>query len=214
MASGLRGGRWRFAGAAVATACLVGCSSTDGAFSPTFLAPQSGPSGNAMQKQPTKDSEKLINLPATAADVNCPGVDVFEGGATSRVGGPANDAVRYQFNISDVARQCDPQGKDFALKIGVAGELLIGPAGSPGAYATTLRVQVKRDIDDKVLFDKNFHVAANTNGSAQASYRIVTDPIVLPLTRARLDMDYSIYVGLGGGAVVPAGHRHHARRSG
>ncbi len=158
-------------------------------------------------QQPTKESEKLVKLPATAADVDCPQVDVFEGGATSRAGGPANDAVRYQFDISDVARECDPQGREFALKVGVSGRLLIGPAGSPGAYSTTLRLQVKRDIDDKVLFDKSYRVAADTAGAVQAAYRVVTDPILLPLTRARLDMDYSIFVGLGGGALEPV-HRH------
>ena len=137
---------------------------------------------------------------------------MFEGGATSRVGGPANDAVRYQFNIGDVARECDPQGKEFALKVGVSGVLLIGPAGSPGAYSTTLRVQVKRDIDNKILFDKNFHVAADTSGAVQAPYRVVTDPIMLPLTRSRLDMDYSVFVGLGAGALAAGRHRrsrHH-----
>jgi hypothetical protein len=161
-------------------------------------------------KQPTKDSEKLIKLPTSAADLDCPPVDVFEGGATSRVGGPANDAVRYQFNIGDVARECDPQGQQFALKVGVSGVLLIGPAGSPGAYSPTLRVQVKRDIDNKILFDKNFHVAADTSGAVQAPYRVVTDPIMLPLTRSRLDMDYSVFVGLGGGA--PAATRHRRSR--
>jgi hypothetical protein len=161
-------------------------------------------------QRPTKESEKVVKLPATAADVDCPPVDVFEGGATSRVGGPANDAVRYQFNISDIARECDPQGQQFALKVGVSGRLLIGPAGSPGAYSTTLRLQVKRDIDDKVLFDKSYRVAADTAGAVQAPYRLVTDPILLPLTRARLDMDYSIFVGLGGGAVERSPrHRRH-----
>ena len=55
------------------------------------------------------------------------------------------------------------KGGQFALKVGVAGQLLIGPAGSPGAYSTTLRVQVKRDIDNKILYDKTFRVAADTS---------------------------------------------------
>lgn len=163
-------------------------------------------------QQPTKDSEKLIKLPTSAADLDCPTIDLFDGGATSRVGGPANDAVRYQFNIADVARECDPQGHEVALKVGVTGQLLIGPAGSPGAYSTTLRVQVKRDIDNKILYDKSFRVAADTSGAVQAPYRIVTDPIMLPLTRPRLDLDYSVFVGLGGGA--PVAHHRRARHRG
>jgi hypothetical protein len=161
--------------------------------------------------QPTKDSEKLIKLPTAPEDLDCPNIDVFEGGATSRVGGPANSDVRYQFDIADIARECDPQGNQFALKIGVAGRLLIGPAGSPGNYSTSLRVQVKRDIDNKVLYDKSVRVAADTAGADRTSFRMVLDPIVLPLTRARLDLDYSVYVGLGGGGAAPAKAGHHRR---
>jgi hypothetical protein len=210
----MRGRRaWAIAAIATLGVALAGCSSTDGAFSPTFLAPQSGPSGNALPQQATKESERLIKLPASAADIACPEVDVAEGGATARVGGPENAAVRYQFDISDVARECDPQGQLFALKVGVAGRLLIGPAGSPGAYATTLHLQVKRDIDDKILYDKTIPVAVNTQGAAQAPYRIVSDPIMLPLTRARVDMDYSIFVGLGSGG-GPVLHHRRGKRQG
>ena len=103
----------------------------------------------------------------------------------------------------------------FALKVGVSGRLLIGPAGRPGAYATTLRVQVKRDIDDKVMFDKSYRVAADTSGADQATYKVVSDPILLPLTRARLDLDYSVSVGLNvAGATVERHHRRHARHGG
>jgi hypothetical protein len=201
---------WRAGFAALLGLALASGFASDAAFADSSLNPLSW-FGNS---QPTKESEKLIKLPASAADVDCPPVDVFEGGATSRVGGPANDAVRYQFDISDVSRECDPQGTQFALKVGIAGRLLIGPAGSPGAYATTLRLQVKRDLDDKVLFDKSYHVAADTAGAVQAPYRIVTDPILLPLTRARLDMDYSISVGLGSGGAAAVTRHRRARHKG
>ena len=205
---------WRFAGVAAVAASLAGClSSSEGMFSPSFMTPREGPASTAKPDAPAKDSDKLIKLPARAEDVDCPVVDVSQGGATSRVGGPSNQDVRYQFDISDVARECDPQGQQFALKVGVAGRLLIGPAGSPGSYSTTLHVQVKRDIDDKVMFEKSYPIAANTSGADQAPYRIVTEPIMLPLTRARLDMDYSISVGLGAGG-APAARHTRARHRG
>ena len=37
-------------------------------------------------------------------DINCPEVDIAEGGAAYRVGGADNASVRYQFNIGDTAR--------------------------------------------------------------------------------------------------------------
>jgi hypothetical protein len=169
-----------------------------------------GPATPRFQPPATdRPSDKLVKLPAAPEDLDCPEVGVAEGGATSRVGGPATEQVRYQFTIGDIARECDPQGGLFALKIGVSGRLLIGPAGSPGAYGTTLHVQVKRDADDKMLIDKTYKVSADTAGAAQAEFRFVTEPYQLPLTRARLADDYSIYVGLGqgGGAVM------HTRRS-
>jgi hypothetical protein len=197
---------WRLAGVAAIAAPLAGCLGEEGVL-PSFAGPREGATVNNNQN---KDSEKIVKLPARPEDLDCPDVDVFPGGATARVGGPANEAVRYQFNVSNIARECDPQGNMFALKVGVAGQLLIGPAGKPGAYSTTLRVQVKRDIDNKVLFDKSYRVAADTNGGDQGSYKIVADPVMLPLTRARLDLDYSVTVGLGAGAPAES---HHRRRS-
>jgi hypothetical protein len=72
---------------------------------------------------------------------------------------------------------------------------------------------VKRDADGKIVFSKSYAVAADTNGGNRGSYNIVTEPILLPLTRARLDADYSISVGLAqnGGA---APHQRRPRRQG
>ena len=81
-------------------------------------------------KLPKNASEKPIVLPVASQDINCPEVDIADGGASLRVGGPENASVRYQFNIGDTARQCDPAGPgQAAVKIGVAGDVVIGPGG-------------------------------------------------------------------------------------
>ena len=84
--------------------------------------------------QPTANpTDRLKVLPVAAQDINCPEVTVADGGAALRVGGPENSSVRYQFNIGDTARQCDPAGTGQAtVKIGVAGEVVMGPAGQAG----------------------------------------------------------------------------------
>jgi hypothetical protein len=160
----------------------------------------------------TKESEKIVKLPANAAELDCPEVDIFDGGATARTGGPDSQSVRYQFDITDVARQCDPDGAQFALKIGVAGRLLIGPAGSPGSYSSSLHVVVKRQPENKPVFEKTIPVSVSTNGGVQAPFRVITDPVLLPLTRARLDDDYSITVGLGAGGAKAAKPRRTKHR--
>ena len=183
---------------------LSGCAATEGLWpAPTSHDP--------MPKMAERESDKLIKLPAAPEDLVCPDVDIFEGGATARVGGEASTSVRYQFSIRDISRECAPQGNQFALKIGVAGHLLIGPAGAPGAYGTSLKVEVKRDLDDKVVFAKTYRIQADTKGDARAPYSFVSDPIVLPLTRARLDQDYSVLIGLGGSTQAPKTRHRHKR---
>src|ERR1700760_3245676 len=93
------------------------------------------PDAKAVTVQATaRPSDRMKVLPVAAQDINCPDVAVAEGGASLRVGGADNASVRYQFSIGDTARQCDPAGPgEAAIKVGVAGQVVIGPAGSPGS---------------------------------------------------------------------------------
>ena len=69
------------------------------------------PNSKQVVLQPTaRPTDRLKVLPVAAQDINCPEVTVADGGAALRVGGPENSSVRYQFNIGDTARQCDPAG--------------------------------------------------------------------------------------------------------
>jgi hypothetical protein len=199
------------AGAALLT--LAGCAQNDSLLPPSLFGPQTPRPGMVLPKGVDRQSDKIVKLPTSPEDLDCPDVGVAEGGASARVGGASNEEVRYEFTIGDVARECDPQGNQFGLKVGVSGRLLIGPAGSPGEYSTTLHVQVKRDDDGKMLVDKAYKIAVNTGGDAQGPFNFVTEPMMLPLTRARLDQDYSITVGLGqgGGQVL---HVKRSRRKG
>jgi hypothetical protein len=196
-----------------AVLALAGCAQNDSLLPPTLFGPPTARPSFQLPKGTDRQSDKIVKLPTAPEDLDCPDVGVAEGGASARVGGASSQEVRYQFTIGDVARECDPQGNQFALKVGVSGRVLIGPAGSPGAYSTTLHVQVKRDDDGKLLVDKSYKIAADTAGADQAPFNFITEPLMLPLTRARLDQDYSIMVSLGqgGGQVL---HVQRARRRG
>jgi hypothetical protein len=197
---------------ALAVAGLCGACSTMQTMIPG-VADSRTQSGVESHQGPVTPADKIVVLPMAPSDLDCPPVEIADGGATARVGGPDSKSVRYQFDISNTARECDPQGKQFALKIGVSGLLLIGPAGSPGTYATTLRVAVKDEAAKKNVFEKSFKIEANTSGGVQAPFQLVTDPILLPLTRTDLDNFYSIEVGFGSGSGAVREHVRHKTRA-
>ena len=158
-------------------------------------------------------SEKPTVLPVASQDIACPPVDIAEGGSALRAGGPDNASVRYQFTIGDTARQCDPAGpQQAALKIGVSGELVIGPAGSAGTFSAPLKITVRQESDKKEVFSQTYKVEATSDGIAAGRFRVITEPIILPLTTLQLADVYSISVGFEGGSPGASAPRHQRRR--
>jgi hypothetical protein len=188
---------------AVAALCSA-CGSVDpGAMLSSLPMPSFG--GGAPQTASTTPAA----APALPSDIDCPQVEVQDGTAAMRVGGDTNESVRYQFDIANVARECHIVGKQFSIKVGVAGSLLIGPAGKPGAYTAQLRIAVRRESDQKPAFSELYKVAADTAGRDQAPYQFVSEPIMLPFTRQQEDQDYTVLVGFDNGPVGrPAKPRH------
>ena len=183
-------------------ASLAGCQSL-GDFAPSSA--KSVHNGSAVPPRddaPAADRMKVA--PLGPNDLDCPYIDIADGGASMRVGGADNKSVSYQFDIHNVARECLPQGDTFALKIGVTGLLLIGPAGRPGAYSTDLKIVVANVGDKKTVFEKTYRIAADTQGGAEASFELLADPIVLPLTRTDLDMLFNVTIGFGRSVDAPA----------
>ena len=216
-----------------ALGALTGCDTVGGAFSSAgssvggFLShrdPNSesinlgaSPDAKAVVLQPTaRPSDKLKVLPVAAQDINCPEVTIADGGAALRVGGPENASVRYQFNIGDTARQCDPAGPaQAAIKIGVAGEVVIGPAGSAGTFSAPVKITVTQVSGDKAVFSQTYRAEATTDGVKAGQFRIVTDPINVPMPTLQLADIYSITVGFenGTGNPSPTGHKGRKKRT-
>ena len=166
-------------------------------------------------KPTTNPSEKMKVLPVAAQDINCPDVDVADDGAALRVGGADNASVRYQFNIGDTARQCAPAGPgQAAIKIGVAGEVVMGPAGSAGTFSAPVKITVTQVGADKPVFSQTYRAEATTDGVKAGQFRIVTDPINLPMPTLQLADLYSITVGFenGTGGPSPTGHKSRKKR--
>ena len=192
---------------------LAGCSSVQNLmphYDPDTFQLNQGVNPRPVAKLPSNPAEKPIPLPASAADINCPEVDIFEGGAAYRAGGAESASVRYQFNIGDTARQCDPAGPGQAtIKIGVAGNLVIGPAGSPGTYSVPLRITVTQDADHKQVYSKTYKIEATADAVNSGLFRIVADPIVVAMPTLQLANLYTITIGFEGGnaAAAPRAHR-------
>ncbi len=168
----------------------------------------------AGELQPTTNpNEKPIVLPVASQDINCPEVDIADGGASLRVGGPENASVRYQFNIGDTARQCDPAGPgQAALKIGVAGDVVIGPAGAAGTFSAPVKITVTRPGRQLDGLFPDLPGRGDDGRGQGGPFRIVTDPINLPMSTLQLADVYTITVGFEGGTAVRTGHTTRKKR--
>ena len=123
--------------------------------------------------------------------------------------------MRYQFNIGDTARECDPAGPGQAtLKIGVKGDVVIGPAGSAGTYSVPLKIVVTDEADKKQVFSKTYKIEATTDGVTAGAFQLVTDPILVPMPTLQLADLYTISVGFEGGAQPAPPHRHRRHPAG
>ena len=192
--------------AALAAASLcAGCGSMDGWFGGQRTDPgMTSPQIVSPAKEGQTPAEKVVRLPLTAAELDCPSVEIDEGGASARVGGADNSSVRYQFDIGQTARECAPvSNNQFTLKVGVSGRLLIGPAGGPGSYSVPLRVVVHDEVLHKDAFSKIYKVEADSPSTDGAPFTFVTEPILLPMTRTDLADDYTLTVGFDSGKMTP-----------
>ena len=209
----MRAGHNRKAGAGLFAAlplslALAGCAGGPGSLEPGAAKPEINTIGslfafNAATPPP------VTGLQAKPTDLDCPHVEVIEGTSAFRstVGGQGNGAVRYQYSLGNVARECTVTGNQISIKVGVEGRVLIGPAGSPGAFSVPLRFVVRRESDKKPAASKLYRVAATVPaGDTQAGFSLVSDALVVPYTRVEADEDYTVLVGIdsaGGGGDKP-----------
>jgi hypothetical protein len=209
----------KIAFAATLAATLGACSTVES------IVPDVGGVGSSLASlvqfgpQPTEPAQPGVPPqpgapppPNGPKDIDCPLVEVQDGTSALRVGGQANDSVRYQFDITDTARECQIQGSQFAIKVGVAGRLLLGPTGSPGAYSAPLRIVVRDDTTSKPVISKVYRAEASVTGVAQSPFRIVSEPLMLPYVHRQAADDYTVVVGFDTGAQKPDKPERHARK--
>ena len=162
---------------------------------------------NSLSAPPLQAQNKVIKVdcPAVLADDSTSSDRVFVGGSQS------SDQVRYQYDIAQLARQCDVENGQLAIKVGVEGRLVLGPAGAAGSFVAPVHIQIKRQSDGKVLVDKVYRTNVTVPAATgEAVFDTVSEPLVVPFTREQADQDYSISVGFAQRDVanpVPRGKR-------
>ncbi|RLQ89378.1 hypothetical protein D8780_03840 [Notoacmeibacter ruber] len=103
----------------------------------------------------------------------CPTVQLREGTAYFNVyeGDETSQNVRYQAAITDVTRQCKYENGQLAMKVAVAGRVLLGPQGSSGTVKLPIRVAALTG-GDEVLYSEiqPYTLEVNASGATQFIY--------------------------------------------
>ena len=132
-------------------------------------------------------------------EVGCPIIEVQAGTAAARTyasGEETNANVKYQYSMGDVVRECSRDGTQLVVKVGIAGRVLLGPAGAPGSFTAPVRITVRNDNTQKPEASKFYQVPVTIQpGGSQADFNLVSDPIEVPLLKRQADEDYTILVG-------------------
>ncbi len=173
---------------------LASCGSTPGSFDVT-ADPQTKLNNLAALVQ----FKKMPKQPEPTDHVVCPDIAILDGTADDRAYGPGeqtNANVRYQFSLNDVARDCKTGGGQMNLKVGVAGKVLLGPVGAPGAFTAPIRIAIIRKIDQEPIVSKLYRLPVTVpTGQSEAPFTLVTEPLSIPYTHGNEQHDYAIKVG-------------------
>ena len=187
---------------------LAGCNSLGGMFGGGSTAPVASSSGGGSALQNLlrfgNTSEPAVVTKDPDRTISCPKVDVLEGTAAYRFGGQdgSNLSVAYQASVAELARECRVEGKTLAIRVGVEGRLLIGPAGKPGAFTVPIRIAVRKD--DKVVFSKATRVPVTVPADdTQALFTYIEESVSVPIGTQDPSDEYTILVGFDPASAAP-----------
>jgi hypothetical protein len=132
----------------------------------------------------------------------CPEVRIPEGTEARRVyaGTPSSTNLRYQYALTDTARECTLDGDQLSLKIGVAGKVLLGPAGNAGNFTVPVRMAIFRKSENEPEVSKLYQATVNIGqNEPQAAFTIISEPLRVPFIQIHGEEDYAIRVGIDEG---------------
>jgi hypothetical protein len=190
--------------AAAAVLGLSGCSFHLG----NYESPDPDSTGSKLATMLGLKSKEAKSDAATASGpqarhISCPEVILLEGTDASRTYAstpPSNANLKYQYALTDTARECSAEGKDLAIKIGVAGKVLLGPAGNAGSFSVPVRMAVLGKRDSQPILSKLYHATVTlAPGQTEADFTIISEPLRVPFIQDHAEEDYTIRVGIDEG---------------
>lgn len=194
------------------TLALAGCGVMGGPQSPGTAASNTSPMASLLAFH-TTTPPPLAADKKKAADIICPHVEILDGDSAVRVGGTGNSGVNYQFSLDDVARQCDLENGQIAIKVGAEGRVLLGPAGKPGNFTVPVRFAIRRESDQKAAATDFAKIAVSIDADhTEASFTAISQPMLIPNNGETEDQDFTVVVGFDQGKPAKAAHHPHRRR--
>jgi hypothetical protein len=186
----------RLAASGFLAAALAGCTTFGGSEPGASPADGSGSFANIFKYGGT-------TVPASRTvedEVDCPSVDVPPGASAIR--NEAGGAVRSQISLGQTARECRSAGDQIAIKVGVEGLALLGPAGAPGTFNVPVRIVVKRG--ETVVATRLYRGSVTIpKNDTQASFIVIEENIMVP----KADGELAIEAGFDTGGRAPPRRR-------
>ncbi len=103
--------------------------------------------------------------------------------------------LMHQLAITDVTRSCTRTDGQMSIKVGVAGKVVVGPAGDAGTVNILIRIAVIRN--DEVLYSQLHKNSVQVIDPSTATQFVFTyQNLVIPVPTSR---DIQIYVGFDEG---------------
>ncbi len=131
-----------------------------------------------------------IQCPATSVR---PGTEVLQTFDKGKTGDPL--ALRWQGSITFSERECHATDTQVSFAVGVAGRVLLGPAGAAGSYQVPVRIAIMRG-GETTLFSKLVQVSVSVPaGQPAQSFTHVEQNIVIPRDSRQTLSDVQIFVG-------------------
>ena len=144
------------------------------------------------------NAKRAMKNTRTKLSSYCPGVRIREGTNIYRVypkNAEGDEAIRYQATIARTARECEYDGENLKMRVGVRGRIINGPGGETGSFPMPIRVAVvegKRTLYSKLHTPKG----AIAKGTSNAAFSYVDEQVVIPAPKRT---NVRVYVGFDEG---------------